>query len=77
MTSITQTEEGYILTDETGREWKVLSGLNSESRRGMYRIVKEKLRCSVSPDLLKLVSKETARELELTVCPGSDGKEWE
>ena len=74
--SISVSGNRYLLQDETGSTWSVRSGINSQTVSGLYAVLKDKLRCAMPKQIIRQLSDDTVKGLDLKTCPGSDGKGW-
>ena len=75
--AIYETDGGYLLLDEGGRYWPCSSGAGTVSEKGIVEAVKAKLHAGMYADMQEKVSKQVWNALDLKICPGGDGKEWE
>lgn len=75
--SITETNDGYLLTDKEGMIWKCGSGAGVMTNNGTFRILKRKIHSGISKTLWDMLSPELTDALDLHIYPGGDGKEWE
>ncbi|MBR5424160.1 MAG: hypothetical protein IK108_09145 [Clostridia bacterium] len=75
--AVYETDGGYLLLDEGGRYWRCSSGEGMVSEKGCLSSIKAKLHAGVTVQLKESVSKDLWRKLDLKVCPGGNGKEWE
>lgn len=77
ITAVYQTDNGYLIEDESGRLWNCDDGIELVDKDGYINKIKNKLHSAVPDDLKELISPEIWQQLELKTFIGGNGDMWE